>query len=169
MKLIRSVASALVVLSLVFGISWPVRAQSSYEQDIIALLESTNALRVSNQMFQTMRPAWEQQIAVAFPKMPEAARTVMLDQMTATFVAEQQGLVKLIIEIYKRHFTHADIKAALAFYQTPIGRKMAEKLPILAQEGTAAGMRWGQSIAPKASRAAMQKLIDMGYDVNSFR
>ena len=42
-------------------------------------------------------------------------------------------------QIYLKHFTTEELKAMLKFYQTPEGRKIAEKLPALEVEASKFG------------------------------
>lgn len=46
--------------------------------------------------------------------------------------------------IYRKHFTDAEIKKLIEFYQTPVGKKAIEVMPQLFQEGSQIGMKIGQ-------------------------
>lgn len=63
----------------------------------------------------------------------------------AAFIIEFDALMPKIYDasakIYMEEFTKEDIKAMLAFYESPVGKKMAEKSEVIAtksQEGMAA-------------------------------
>lgn len=62
------------------------------------------------------------------------------------------GLIERQTEIYHRHFSHAEIREILAFYHTPIGKKLAYNLPALTAEGVQSGRDWAQSLAPELQR-----------------
>jgi len=79
------------------------------------------------------------------------------DSAKKEFSAE--GIVELIIPIYSRHFTHEEILDIIAFYETPTGRKMTEKLPLITQESMMAGQQWGMEIGERIQK----KLIRDGY------
>ena len=64
------------------------------------------------------------------------------------------SLVDLLVPIYKNHFTEQDLKEAIELYKTPIGKKISEKTPIIAQETMQASMQWGMELAEK-----MQKFV----------
>jgi hypothetical protein len=68
-------------------------------------------------------------------------------------------LVQLIIPIYDRHFSHEEIKDIIKFYETPTGKKMVEKLPLITQESMNAGQQWGMEIG----EIIQNKLIKDGY------
>ena len=62
------------------------------------------------------------------------------------------SLVDLLVPIYKNHFTEQDLKEALELYKTPIGKKISEKTPIIAQETMQASMKWGMELAEKMQK-----------------
>ncbi|ACU03191.1 conserved hypothetical protein [Pedobacter heparinus DSM 2366] len=68
-------------------------------------------------------------------------------------------LVDLILPVYQKHLTEADLRQLIAFYETPIGKKFAEKTPLITRESMAAGQEWGRQIGEKVEN----KLKEKGY------
>lgn len=68
-------------------------------------------------------------------------------------------LVNLILPIYQKHLTEADLLGVVAFYETPVGKKFAEKTPLVTQESMLAGQEWGKQIGQKV----IDRLKDKGY------
>lgn len=68
-------------------------------------------------------------------------------------------LVTQFAPVYEKHLTEGDLNELIKFYNTPVGKKLAEKTPALTQESMAAGQVWGQSVAQKV----MMKLKEKGY------
>ena len=64
------------------------------------------------------------------------------------------SLIDLLVSVYKKHFSEQDLKDAIEMYKTPIGKKISEKTPIIAQETMQASMQWGMELSQK-----MQKYI----------
>jgi hypothetical protein len=64
------------------------------------------------------------------------------------------SLIDLLVTVYKKHFSEQDLKDAIEMYKTPIGKKISEKTPIIAQETMQASMQWGMELSQK-----MQKYI----------
>ena len=62
------------------------------------------------------------------------------------------SLVDLLVPIYKNHFTEQDLKEAIELYKTPIGKKISEKTPIIAQETMQVSMQWGMELAEKMQK-----------------
>ena len=64
------------------------------------------------------------------------------------------SLIDLLVPVYKKHFSEQDLKDAIEMYKTPIGKKISENTPIIAQETMQASMQWGMELSQK-----MQKYI----------
>jgi len=60
-------------------------------------------------------------------------------------------LINLIVPVYDKYYTEEDIDQLIAFYNTPVGKKMTEVLPMITQESMAAGQVWGRKIAEKVA------------------
>lgn len=58
-------------------------------------------------------------------------------------------LAKELTPVYKKHLSLEDLKGLIAFYETPLGKKYAQKTPAIMQESMAVGQRWGMSIGTK--------------------
>lgn len=68
-------------------------------------------------------------------------------------------LATMMSPIYQKHLTEADLKAVIAFYETPAGKKFAEKTPLITQESMVIGQEWGKQISARV----IEKLKDKGY------
>jgi len=66
------------------------------------------------------------------------------------FIKEVEGtfpeLYSSMAKIYMEEFTHEEVKDIMAFYETPTGKKMAEKTGVLSQKGMIAGQTWGMKL-----------------------
>lgn len=71
-------------------------------------------------------------------------------------------LLNLLVPVYQKHLTEQDILGVVAFYKTPVGKKFAEKTPLITQESMTAGQEWGKEIGLKI----VQKLKEKGYNQN---
>jgi len=70
-----------------------------------------------------------------------------------------EDLVNMVVPVYDRNFTDAEIDGMLAFYSSPVGQKVLSKLPVVLQESMQVGQTWGQELSKKI----MQKLQQKGY------
>jgi len=68
-------------------------------------------------------------------------------------------LVEMLVPVYSKHMTQADLKNVIAFYQTPTGKKYADKTPLIMQESMQVGQEWGV----KLGEDFVKKMKDKGY------
>jgi hypothetical protein len=69
-------------------------------------------------------------------------------------------LVKLLAPIYANHLNEDDLDGLIEFYLTPIGKKYAEKTPLITQESMIAGQQWGMTVGQKIA----DRLEEKGYN-----
>ena len=62
------------------------------------------------------------------------------------------SLIDLLVPVYKKHFSEQDLKDAIEMYKTPIGKKISEKTPVIAQETMQASMQWGMELSQKMQK-----------------
>ena len=57
-----------------------------------------------------------------------------------------------LVPIYLKHFTEAEIDGIIAFYESEVGRAMAEKSPVIMQESMQIGQQWGREMGMKIAQ-----------------
>jgi len=65
------------------------------------------------------------------------------------FDVEVAELNKQLIPVYKKHFTQDEVKAIIAFYESPAGKKLAEKAPLIAVELMQNSQAWAMGLFGK--------------------
>lgn len=68
-------------------------------------------------------------------------------------------LVNMLAPVYNEHMTEADLAKMIEFYETPVGKKYAEKTPLIMQASMQVGQEWGM----KMGREFQEKLKEKGY------
>lgn len=72
------------------------------------------------------------------------------DELEAEFMKSSiDELTELLIPVYKKYYTLDDLKQIIAFYETPVGKKLQASTPLITQESMAIGQEWGKGIAVK--------------------
>lgn len=95
--------------------------------------------------------AMEQQIPAqraANPRVPPEFWDRFLEQARARRGELEEGYAAL----YDRHFSAAEIRELLAFYETPVGKRFLAVQPVLLREGIALGQEWGSRIGAEVGR-----------------
>ncbi len=135
----RTILAGLAVLCLL-ALAHPLQAQegNTKEQDIRKLLVLTGSDKLAEQIMDQMMSTLD----------AEGEDKKFWDDFRAGIDPEE--LIRMTIPIYDKHLTHEEIKGLIAFYQTPLGAKLIEKLPAIAQDSMVVGMEWGEKVATKA-------------------
>ncbi|HEX6864356.1 MAG TPA: DUF2059 domain-containing protein [Thermoanaerobaculia bacterium] len=135
----RTILAGLAVLCLL-ALAHPLQAQEGItkEQDIRRLLVLTGSDKLAEQIMDQMMVTFDE----------DGADKGFWDSLRAEIDTEE--LIRMTIPIYDKHLTHEEIRGLIAFYQTPLGAKLIEKLPAIAQDSMLVGMKWGEEVAGRA-------------------
>lgn len=66
-------------------------------------------------------------------------------------------LTEMLVPVYKKYFTEADLKEMIAFYNSPVGKKFAQKSPAIMKESMIIGQEWGRKIGEEFANKLEQK------------
>lgn len=98
------------------------------------LLAVTGAANIGQQMMDAMAAVEKQSHPDVDPK--------IIDRLLAKL--DMNEMLESVVAIYDRHFSTEDLKATLAFYQSPVGQRVLRELPPVMKESMAAGQEWGR-------------------------
>ena len=62
------------------------------------------------------------------------------------------NLVKVYVPIYQKHLTLDDLKKIVAFYESPVGKKLGAVTPAITMEGMTAGQQLGMELVTLIQR-----------------
>ena len=133
---IRSLLCVAVFLIAAIG----AKAQAdSFDADIVKMQQLNGA---SNAMFS--------QIVMQFKSIkPGVTEEQWAAVKKDVFDVEVTELNKQLIPVYKKYFTQDEVKAIIAFYETPAGKKLAEKTPLITVESMQSAQAWGMGLFGK--------------------
>lgn len=132
-----------LALALALALLAPAHAEprpSSKAQDLRRLLLLSGSAQLGEQVVAELVAS----LRKAMPNVPES--------FWASFRSEVRTdeLLDLIVPVYDRHLSADEVKALLAFYDSPAGKKFIAALPALTKESSAVGERWGRSLTERA-------------------
>lgn len=67
--------------------------------------------------------------------------------------------IEMLIPIYDKYYTEEDLEQLIAFYKSPIGKKMVAQQSDLMKESMQVGQVWGANLAAKI----LEKMKEEGY------
>ena len=85
--------------------------------------------------------------------------------MEKDYAPRVNELVDLAARIYASHFSEAELKQLLAFYQSPIGRKAITEEPKALDESMASGGQWGENLSDEVLVRMRDEMKKRGHDL----
>lgn len=164
--LIRTMCSALLLCAA--AASHADDLTDAKRADIRKLIASTGSDRIADQFAGAVTQSLAHTIKAKNPEIPEQVFASLRQELTAMFTDRMNapdGMIDRVVPVYHKHFTHAEIRELLAFYQTAIGRKAIDVLPSVVGESTAIGQAWGRGIGPDIRRVVSTTLGKEGIDM----
>lgn len=143
---------SLLSLALLLALSTPAltaEVDPAKAKQIQQLMELTGAQNLGQQFGKIMTAQIYQVLRAAKPETPERAFLVIEEETNNLMDQESPALLASLVPIYDQHFSEAELKKLVAFYQTDLGKKTIAVMPMVMKESVAAGQAWGQAMAPK--------------------
>ena len=115
------------------------------------------AAMFSEQMNEALKAADSHVPPKAFDIVSEETRALIKAEF-----AENGSYYDVVYPIYHKFFTLEELNGLLAFYKTPLGRKLIVAMPQLLQESMAAGQKWGETLTPEIQKRVLSRLEKEG-------
>jgi hypothetical protein len=146
----------------------PAQAPAEAPADaVVAAKELVTSMKLADQL-KTLLPIIMQALKPAIVQnRPEVERDydALLPLMLEVTNQRIGEYIDVMATIYARNFTADELRQVAAFYQTPTGRKMLEKLPALTQESMMAGQRFGQALSKEFEGRIKDELRKKGHNI----
>jgi hypothetical protein len=136
--------------------------------DIKQLLDLTGAYRLGQMLSGSVVRQMSETLRRNRPDLPPELFTVLAEEVNAIFAEEMSpdgSFADVVSLVYHNHFTHDEVRGLVAFYQTPLGRKLAAEMPSMTQESMQAGLKWGQGLAPKLQERLRARFRERGVEL----
>jgi uncharacterized protein len=161
-------ASLVLMIALLPNMLSAADLTSDKRADIRKLIELTGISKVGLQYANAVFENAAKSLKIAMPELSKQALSKMKVDLESFFqekLAAPGGMVDQLIPIYDKYWTHEEIKALIAFYQTYLGQKSVEVSTKISDEAFVIGSAWGQSLGPEIVRRFQVMLKEQGLDV----
>lgn len=146
--------NVIITLAFLLGIAFSVQSQDNkaYESAMVKMLEVSKSMEAMKQIAPQITAMMKQQsggqISDEFSKLMETEFVKMYDRM-----------IKAMIPVYQRYLSLEDIHGVIAFYETPVGKKLADSNIKIAVDI----MPIAQQIGMETMQTLMQTAKEKGY------
>ena len=115
-------------------------ANTKYKETLYRMMDKSGGLEAVKLMVPQIVGMMKQQAA----SQPDSFWDDFTKRWTEQFIDK---IMERYIPIYQKYLTQKDLEDILAFYDTPIGRKMATATPGVTKDGVQMGQQLGMEIA----------------------
>jgi hypothetical protein len=152
----RTIVGVLLALCLAdaYGQSQADKPAASQES-VRRLLELSEGSKIGIQVVEQLIPAF-QKLA---PQVPETVWQELRSEVLEEF--KRGGVEDVLVPIYTKYFNEDEVRQLIAFYESPVGRKLVSVQPKLVQDSFEAGQQLGREWAKRLA----EKLKKRGYSV----
>jgi uncharacterized protein len=164
-------AAALRAASLcaaLFAFGQAALAQPKPSAEAIDTAKQIVALKGGDTLFGALIPGVIEQGKAMFeqqnPALGKDLSTVAA-KLRTDFAPRVKEINEEIAKAYASHFTESELKELLAFYKSPVGRKMTVEEPKAIQEGMVFAQEWSNKFSDEVLRKFREEMKKMGHEL----
>ena len=125
----------------------------SFDADIMKLQQVNGSVATTNSIYPRL-------VAQLKQSKPEVTELQWVSMKTDVFDAEVASLNEQLIPTFKKYFTQAEVKAMIAFYETPTGKKMAATTPQISMDQMQLTQTWAMGLMGKIKSYLDKQPVD---------
>jgi hypothetical protein len=133
-----------------------------------ALAKELIVLKGSTQLWDAVVPGVIEQVKAVFMQTNPALGRELNDvaaQLRTEFAPRASQLVDQVAQLYARTFTEQELKDALAFYKSPLGRKIVSEEPKVLDDGFRRIQQWANKFSEEVMGRMRAEMKKKGYDL----
>jgi len=111
-----------------------------------------HSIKLADQMLTLMEKPLTQLIEKVNPGRGKEIADLLREKLLPAMRERLPEFTDLASHIYAKHFTAADLDQLIAFYESPIGKKLLAEQPTMLTEMNSVAQAWGQNLAMDVMR-----------------
>jgi hypothetical protein len=115
-------------------------------------IAAAHSVRLADQMLTLMEKPLSQLIEKVNPGRGQEIADLLREKLFPAMRERLPEFTDLASHVYAKHFTAADLDQLIAFYDSPIGKKLLAEQPAMLAEMNAVAQAWGQNLAMDVMR-----------------
>ncbi len=134
----------------------------------VALAKELIALKGSTQMWDTVVPGVIEQVKGVFLQTnPMLSRELneVAAQLRVEYAPRSAQLMDQTARLYAQAFTEQELKDALAFYKSPLGRKIVAQEPLIFDDSLRRVQQWANQLSEEVMSRMRAEMKKKGHDL----
>lgn len=129
-----------------------------------AVIDATGAIHAFDPVLQEILEQARTTILKTNPDLQKDLDASLRDTEKALTPREKE-LHEGIAKAYAKHFSEDELRKLLAFYQSPVGKKLVETTPAVLQDSYAAVRDWAQDLSTAVMEQLRADMKKKGHDI----
>ena len=134
----------------------------------VAVAKELIVLKGSTQLWDAVVPGVIEQVKAVFMQTNPALGKELNDvaaQLRTEYAPRASQLVDQVAQLYARTFTEQELRDALAFYKSPLGRKIVSEEPKVLDDGFRRIQQWANKFSEEVMSRMRAEMKKKGYDL----
>jgi len=134
----------------------------------VAVAKELIVLKGSTQLWDAVVPGVIEQVKAVFMQTNPALGKELNDvaaQLRTEYAPRASQLVDQVAQLYARTFTEQELRDALAFYKSPLGRKIVNEEPKVLDDGFRRIQQWANKFSEEVMSKMRAEMKKKGYDL----
>jgi len=134
----------------------------------VAVAKELIVLKGSTQLWDAVVPGVIEQVKAVFMQTNPALGRELNDvaaQLRTEYAPRASQLVDQVAQLYARTFTEQELKDALTFYKSPLGRKIVNEEPKVLDDGFRRIQQWANKFSEEVMSKMRAEMKKKGYDL----
>jgi uncharacterized protein len=116
------------------------------------VMAAAHSDKMAAQMITLMEKPLSELIESVNPGRGKETADLLREELFPAMRQRMPEFTDLAARIYAKHFTVADLEQLIAFYESPIGKKLVAEQPAMLTEMSAVAQAWGENLAMEVMR-----------------
>ena len=134
----------------------------------VAVAKELIVLKGSTQLWDAVVPGVIEQVKAVFMQTNPALGKELNDvaaQLRTEYAPRASQLVDQVAQLYARTLTEQELKDALVFYKSPLGRKIVNEEPRVLDDGFRRIQQWANKFSEEVMSKMRAEMKKKGYDL----
>ena len=165
-KLVRGARAAAVVFTMAMFTG--LASAEEPTPAAVAVAKELIVLKGSTQLWDAVVPGVIEQVKAVFMQTNPALGRELNDvaaQLRTEYAPRASQLVDQVAQLYARTFTEQELKDALTFYKSPLGRKIVNEEPKVLDDGFRRIQQWANKFSEEVMSKMRAEMKKKGYDL----
>ncbi len=166
MRTLRRAARATAVVVALASFGLPAFAQPKPSPAAMATAQQLIKITGATTLFNPLVPGVVEQAKLLFLQQnPDLAKDLneVAKKLRTEYAPRLSELTKHVANLYVRHFTEAELKQLLAFYQSPLGKKFLAQQPQIVDSSMKYAQGWANNLSDQVIVKMREEMKKRGH------